>query len=162
MVHYIRFLKTPRIQSRSQGVSTLTTLITITTDLGDSFLAEDVDLQASIAHSDTHSLITGHQFSWKAGWRDFSLSIRISAKDAGKSMILGIGMRRLNLDYLQRGDTITVNADLPVVISGWSAPFGGPHNITADPLIERRLEHHSGSTLSIWEETGNNIAQHVW
>lgn len=162
MVHYVRFFKTPRIQYRPQGGGSVTALITITTDLGDSFLAQDVDLQALIADSRTNLVIHNHQFCWKAGCREFALSIPVPAKDAARSMILGIGVRGSNSHDLQKGDVITLDAALPVVISGWSAPFGGPNKLIAAPLIERRLDHQSGTLLTIWEETGNNIAQHVW
>jgi len=162
MVHYIRLLKSPKVQSRSQGSRFVTALITVTTDLGDSFLAEDVQLQAVLIHEQTRSVINNHLFLWKAGWREYMLAIPMSPEDASKSMILRIGTRQSNPHQLLRNDIITVDADMPVVIAGWSAPFGGPHNTSADPLIERRLEYQPGSTLSIWEENGNNFARHIW
>lgn len=45
------------------------------------------------------------------------------------------------------------------VVSAWSAVFGP--SVIARKLVERRFML-SSKTVSIWEETGESIARHLW
>ncbi|QKX62734.1 uncharacterized protein TRUGW13939_09896 [Talaromyces rugulosus] len=157
MVYYIRFLKPPKVQDGKNGLVSVSTLISITTDLGDAFLAEDVSLHAQLLALDTNTVIQGKAVSWQAGKRELLVSIgpvRLSLTK--QSIILAIGEKTVCVDEL--GDCTTT----PLVISGCSAAFGGPQGTTAAKLVERRFALRSDSQLRIWEETGNNIARHIW
>jgi hypothetical protein len=157
MVYYIRFLKPPKVQDGKNGLVSVSTLISITTDLGDAFLAEDVSLHAQLLAVDTNTVIQEKVVSWQAGKRELLVSfgpVRLGLTK--QSIILAIGEKTVCVDEL--GDCTTT----PLVISGCSAAFGGLQGTTAAKLVERRFALRSDSQLRIWEETGNNIARHIW
>lgn len=75
-MHYIRFLKPPQI---SAGV--LTAKLTITSDLGDDFLAADLPLNLIFQHSATDTIIGNPNImQWKAGSRELKISIPLPRK----------------------------------------------------------------------------------
>ncbi|KAI3006268.1 hypothetical protein CBS147346_3896 [Aspergillus niger] len=59
-------------------------------------------------------------------------------------------------------DRLLGNSSLPLVMSAWSAPFGGSPSSVAEKLVERRFGPQDRLGLRIWEETGNSIARHIW
>lgn len=157
MVYYIRFLKPPKVQDGKNGLVTISTLISITTDLGDDFLAEDVSLKAQLLAFDPNKVLQEKDVSWQAGKRELLVSIGpVRLGLTKQSIIFAIGEKGKIVDEL--GDYTTT----PLVISGRSAPFGGPRGATAEKLVERRFTLQDDSQLRIWEETGNNIARHIW
>jgi hypothetical protein len=156
MVYYIRFLKTPRFQQQKKSIF-ISALICITTDLGDDFLAEDVDLIATWAQYPSHKVLYHEPLKWEAGTRQLPVTLGpFSPNDAAhKTSVLNIQLRDIQKDILGVNST-------PLVISGCSAPFG-PQSEPAEKLILRDLyvaDHKQ--PLKIWEETGNSIARHIW
>ncbi|KAJ5675614.1 hypothetical protein N7462_008511 [Penicillium macrosclerotiorum] len=156
MVYYIRFLKTPRFQQQKKSVF-ISALICITTDLGDDFLAEDVDLVATWIQHSSQKVRYQAPLQWQAGSRQLSILLGpFSSNDvARQTAVLKIQLPSVDKDTL--GDNTT-----PLVISGSSAPFG-PQWEPAEKLIQRDL-NITGNVrpLKIWEETGNSIARHIW
>lgn len=173
MVYYTRFLKTPRTQI-VKGLVSVSALISITTDLGDAFLAEDVELQVQlidVSDPETESKLTSKSKSaaividntnkWEAGKRELKIStnsIKIDKKIS--KVVLAVGPKI--------GGSTTLDTDLrdakrvPLVIAGWSAPFAVAQHSEAEKVIERRFVLQNDTRLRIWEETGNNIARHIW
>ncbi|GFF28307.1 UPF0665 family protein C23C4.06c [Aspergillus udagawae] len=163
MVYYIRFLKTPRFQSQKAGPVTVTALICITTDLGDAFLAQDIDLQVTVNSNGSGRTLYKESLQWKAGKRELSLSLGpFSARLSQEAIVLGVTA----IDPQRAGppgsDHLLDTSKLPLVISGWSAPFGGSEPLAAEKLVERRFRPKNQLDLRIWEETGNSIARHIW
>jgi hypothetical protein len=138
-------------------------LVSITTDLGDAFLAEDVLLQAQlIDDSDPRTksnVILENTYNWEAGKRELSISTGLFKVGSRISkVVLAVGPK--NASTL---DTDLSDAEkVPLVISGWSAPFSVAQNSPAETVIERRFVLRHEIRLRIWEETGNNIARHIW
>jgi hypothetical protein len=156
MVYYIRFLKTPRFQQQKKSV-VISALICITTDLGDDFLAEDVDLTASWIQYPSHKIRNQTALQWQAGSRQIPILLGpFSPNDvAGQTAVLKIQLADVEKDVLGKHST-------PLVISGCSAPFG-PQWEPAEQLIRRDLNIADNvRPLRIWEETGNSIARHIW
>lgn len=156
MVYYIRFLKTPRFQHQKRTVS-ISALICITTDLGDDFLAEDVDLIVSWAQFPSGKTLYRGPLKWEAGARQVPVMLGpFSVSNAThQTAILTIQSKAVEKDILGVQST-------PLVISGCSAPFG-PQAEPADKLILRNLYlPNQEQLLKIWEETGNSIARHIW
>ena len=158
MVYYIRFLKTPVFKQQRRSVF-ISALICITTDLGDDFLAEDVDLIASWAHPSSRKIIYELPLKWQVGSRQLSISLGpFSETDVARHAAVLIVRPKST-----HQDTLAVHST-PLVISGCSAPFqfqSGP----ADKLIGRNFAIKSDGPplfLRIWEETGNSIARHIW
>ncbi|KAH8693715.1 putative methyltransferase-domain-containing protein [Talaromyces proteolyticus] len=161
MVYYIRFLKPPKLQHGKNGLATASALISITTDLGDAFLAEDVSLQAQLIAGDTNTVLQKKDLLWQAGKRELPVSIgpiRFGLKNQPIGLAIGIKDASSSVFHDELNDSTT----LPLVMSGWSASFGGSESATAAKLVERRFNLEEHGQLRIWEETGNNIARHIW
>ncbi|KAJ5543228.1 hypothetical protein N7535_005657 [Penicillium sp. DV-2018c] len=156
MVYYVRFLKTPKVQQQ-KGSFIISTLICITTDLGDSFLAEDVDLVLT-ARGESSRVAFERPAKWQASNRELAITLGpLPPLLAQQSMVLTVQVPHPQ-DYIPpQGPTI------PLVVAATSAPFG-PQPTPAEKLILRRIQYSSGDTRSIeiWEETGNSIARHIW
>lgn len=167
MVYYIRFLKTPRTQI-VKGFVSVSALISITTDLGDAFLAQDVELQVQLidasdpkTESKSTAVVIDNTIKWEAGKRELKISTNPSKIDKKISkVVLAVGPKI--------GGSTTLDTDLsdakrvPLVIAGWSAPFAVAQHSEAEKVIERRFVLQNDTRLRIWEETGNNIARHIW
>ncbi|CAI7662934.1 unnamed protein product [Penicillium glandicola] len=156
MVYYVRFLKTPRIQQQKGSVY-ISALICITTDLGDSFLAEDVDLMV-IAGGNSSGAIFQKTTKWNASNRELAITLGpLPSNLAQQSMALTVKVPQLP------GYSIPEYPPIPLVVAATSAPFG-PQSMPAEKLVQRHIQY-SGSELvpiQIWEETGNSIARHIW
>jgi hypothetical protein len=71
-MHYIRFLKSPSLSCGSTGLH-LNAKITITTDLGESFLCFDLPILVILLdHAGNHTQV--HPYQWKAGKRELEIS----------------------------------------------------------------------------------------
>jgi hypothetical protein len=74
-MHYIRFLKSPCLSGGRTGLQ-LTTKITITTDLGESFLCFDLPILVILLdHAGNHAQV--HPYQWKAGKRELEISFSV-------------------------------------------------------------------------------------
>jgi hypothetical protein len=156
MVYYVRFLKTPRVQQQ-KGSFTVSALICITTDLGDSFLAEDVDLMLT-ARGGSSRVAFERSTKWQASNRELAITLGpLPPILAQQPMVLTVQVPHPPGYLLPQGPTI------PLVVAATSAPFG-PRPTPAEKLILRRIQYSSGDTrpMEIWEETGNSIARHIW
>lgn len=163
MVYYIRFLKSPRIQNQKPRSLSISALISVTTDLGDSFLAEDVDLLATLVLEDTDKVLCQKALNWKAGKRELPISLGPLPEFLSRqSVILVVSTIKSRRVEPPTEDNLLGNPTIPLVISGWSAPFGGSHPPAAEKLIGRRFGPMGKLDLRIWEETGNSIARHIW
>jgi hypothetical protein len=159
MVYYVRFLKTPRIQQQN-GSGSLSALICITTDLGDSFLAEDVDLMVT-AQEESSRILYERPIKWNAYNRELPITLGpLPANLAQKTLILTV--QPPNPSPQLRREGTSVPPRIPLVMGASSAPFG-PQSTPAEKLVRRCIGDlaHIGS-LNIWEETGNSIARHIW
>src|ERR1700709_1967667 len=116
MVYYIRFLKTPRVQQQ-KGSSVVSALICITTDLGDAFLAQDVDLIAELAISHSSKLLSTKSLTWQAGKRELPISLELPRGLAQQPVVLTV--RPLGRQSPVKDSLCPV----PLVVSGWSTPI---------------------------------------
>lgn len=160
-MRYIRFLKTPRIVSQ-KGTSRphLHCLITITSDLGDSFLPYDIQLAAELlvcADSGQHVAVWT-TVQWSAGMRTLPIALPLPNPQVSSSMLrvkVGVEPKKTHDDYQALSEQ-----DARGVVSAWSPPFTSD----AEPvkLVERRFKLANEPAISIWEETGESIARHLW
>ena len=163
MVYYIRFLKSPRIQKEKARFLSISSLITVTTDLGDAFLAEDADLLVSLAIESSDKVLCQKTLNWKVGKRELPISLGPFPEQLLQhSLILCVSAVSPRRGELPPVDYLLGNFGIPLVISGWSTPFGGSQSLVAEKLVERRFGLNEGLDLRIWEETGNSIARHIW
>ncbi|OJD19944.1 hypothetical protein AJ78_00138 [Emergomyces pasteurianus Ep9510] len=159
MPHYIRFLKTPNIVVSPHSQCFVEALVTITTDLGDTFLAEDAELLSILQFTNTSQLTTSFDeiFTWKAGNRELKIVFgpcQISAANQAARL----SVRDANAGLVDRLEP----SKAPRIITAWSTEFGGIDQLQAEKLVERCFKLEIGSQLRAWEETGNSIARHIW
>ncbi|KAF2810199.1 uncharacterized protein BDZ99DRAFT_387099 [Mytilinidion resinicola] len=157
-MRYIRFLKPPRLQG-----TILTALVTIASDLGDSFLAEDVVLAASLCSDDTAGEIALRKaLKWTSGMRSLPVAFDIGQTDIEWPVQLHVSLRGSpESDHFEMHHSL--NADLPSIVSAWSGIIDPPSGLfIAEKKVERRFMPLNNRTLSIWEETGESIARHLW
>lgn len=160
MVYYVRFLKTPKAQIQKGGLFSVSALISITTDLGDDFLADDASLQVRLLDATELSVLHQTSCRWQAGRRELPLNLgpfrRVSTST---KLQLSIGSSDVEYSHCDKLDNFE---STPVVISGWSAAFAASSTTPADKLIERRFQLCRDIQLRIWEETGDDFARHIW
>lgn len=160
-MRYVRFLKTPRIVVDAKSFSRhhVVCLITITSDLGDSFLPYDIQLSAELLTYESHKkerILVWSSVQWTAGMRSLVVKLPLPHSHASSPLRLkiGAGPKSTCDEYHQLSNT-----DSCGVITAWSARFTLSEE--AARLAERRFLMTPG-TVSVWEETGNSIARHLW
>jgi hypothetical protein len=153
MVHYIRFLKTARVVTRTPRSVNVRSLITITTDLGDSFLLTDVTLSSSLVQADkSGTVLCRAEKQWRAGCRELSISLTMETNENGPPL-------RLHISHAMVSGEVT---SIPSILDAWSAPFSQLGNSPAEAMIERQVSLPDLATTWIWETTGDSIAKHIW
>ncbi|KAL8808306.1 MAG: hypothetical protein Q9182_000126 [Xanthomendoza sp. 2 TL-2023] len=148
MVHYIRFLKPPRL---SQFNNFLTTLITITTDLGDAFYPGDVCVHVGVARGTTMTSLG--VANWKSGMRVLKIEAKVPV-DHSPFRFLFTSSESLRIDPLQLDR-------LPEIVSAWTEEFSHLADVGSDVTL-RHFQLPSGQLLEIYEENGESMARHIW
>ncbi|EER45149.1 conserved hypothetical protein [Histoplasma capsulatum H143] len=159
MPHYIRLLKTPKIVVSPNSQCFVEALITITTDLGDTFLAEDTELLSILQFTKNNELTTSFDevFKWKAGNRELKIAFGpCPISDVNQAARLSV--RDANAGLVDRLEP----SKAPSIVTACSADFGGSYGPQAEKLVERCFKLEIGPELRAWEETGNSIARHIW
>ncbi|MCJ1482949.1 hypothetical protein MMC06_003115 [Schaereria dolodes] len=163
MVFYIRFLKPPTIVNNGKANKAriaVKALITITTDLGDDFYQNDIDLRVILSIAPLTEKARGETvkmtITWKKGFRTLRVEIPIEHTAVSR------------LAQLQLSSNVDTEADLlqpnkmPEVVNAWS----GIHSVSTLSntirKVERRFLLENGHMLRISEETGESIARHIW
>lgn len=158
-MRYIRFLKTPRVvigTNASKGE--VQCLITITSDLGDSFLPYDAQLSAELLSSQApDQVLVWKTIQWTSGRRNVPLVFPLPKSHASSNLRVRVGIEpKATYDEYDK-----LSDDQPSIVSAWSADFHT--SAEAVKLVERRfLISPAAPIVSIWEETGESIARHLW
>ncbi|KAL9028863.1 MAG: hypothetical protein Q9196_002830 [Gyalolechia fulgens] len=154
MVHYIRFLKSPRfvLAARSPKQVPVSALITITTDLGDAFYPGDLSVYTAIA-TRFGKISLGLTF-WKSGMRCLKIETKVPLEYLTSwARLVFTCSESLEADSLQLGK-------VPYIVSAWTEEFRGPQDPIADAVV-RRFTLLEGKVLEICEENGESIARHI-
>ena len=152
MVYYIRFLKTPKLDV---GKGTARALITITTDLGDCFYPADLPLHITLVPkvSEYRFPIT-KIFQWKQGMRTLRLETKFIPNCQSS-------VKLLVSSWSEEGADDGLFGNVPEILSAWSESFG-PNCPEAGNKIGRHFITKVGSITTVYEETGESIARHIW
>jgi hypothetical protein len=169
-MHYVRFLKRPSFEEANPNQVIISTRVTITTDLGESFYNGNVTLITSIWNQDEdldREPILRHESQWRAGMRVLKVSIPSSRAyyHSHKSPLLRqawlqIGVRnetsRDPLASLCGGNLSPEPLNIVSAFSAVNAEFRDGWSVW------RRLELTNRDVLCIAETPGSNIACHIW
>ncbi|KAF2015687.1 hypothetical protein BU24DRAFT_461921 [Aaosphaeria arxii CBS 175.79] len=166
-MRYLRFLKTPRIVNGPKSSEPeISFLITITSDLGDSFLPYDVTLFAELIPESGGPIIASKKIVWGPGMRTLPISLPFKKSKVNGAVIVRVGTQpkisRDDFNSLLRRETRGI-------VSAFSAPIDPIKGTKeARKLVERRIglgdsdTSEGKSEIRIWEETGESIARHLW
>lgn len=153
-MHYIRFLKTPKCNAE-HGSLELTALITIASDLGESFFPDDVLLRAEVVCGT--EVCASKQLSWNGSMRSLKVQVKIPQKPRS-AVVLKLAALEIN-DFVRSQDDIIM---LPIVLGAWSCPVDPRGKLDTEKFIQRKFTFAKGEELCIWEETGESLARHLW
>ena len=153
MVHYIRFLKPPKLDTQKCIVRAL---VTITTDLGDYFYPADIYLYAAvITDASKESDTKWERILWKRGTRNTWIEIRKTQfEDKGSIRLLVSTQSTLAAD-------IVLLSNLPEILSARCEVFEKEKPEARD-RVERRYRTSLGNQRAIYEDTGESISRHIW
>ncbi|KAL8916546.1 MAG: hypothetical protein Q9172_006247 [Xanthocarpia lactea] len=155
MVHYIRFLQPPRVSrlNHDKVHALLSTLLTITTDLGDDFYPGDACILIAVEHGTVIDLLgTAH---WKPGMRVLKIEAKVPLDDLRlRARFFFTCNEYLHIDSLQIGR-------LSDIVSAWTEEFLHLDDLDTNLTI-RRFQSPTGPVLEICEENGDSMARHVW
>ncbi len=157
MIHHVRFLKLPRVEANGPSSFAIKALITITTDLGDSFLPSRIALSAGL-WSDTRLLVDKTRSIWQSGMRSLWIEFNVSkTKQVTWPLRMeishGPGEQALNVLSLEQ---------LPRVIDICSHPIPAKVGSEVSKRVLRVFQLATGPLLRIHEDTGDSIARHIW
>jgi hypothetical protein len=163
-MHYIRFLKSPRIVSVGRERA-LVAKITVTTDVG---------ILVDVVAEDGESLLgPGKEYVWKGREGMRSLEVSLSMQKVRKvptvkmvvaakgeqyvdsfEGILGINDKMRTVE--NQGRIVTVRSMEIDVQSGQPTGTGMAERVFSSSI------RNGGTEIHIWEETGESIARHIW
>ena len=155
-MHYIRFLKRPKIEVKKKSAS-VKALVTIATDLGDDFLAVDVKIFASLVHK--QETIALQTLEWKTGSRALQVEltgVHMAPLRTGCQLVVSP-----HYDILTKCPIHMSLEDLPQLHGVWSESFS-LENDGGYGGYERRLVTTTDEVIGIYEDPGDSIARHLW
>ncbi|KAK3075684.1 hypothetical protein LTR53_000726 [Teratosphaeriaceae sp. CCFEE 6253] len=154
-MHYIRFLKTPKIEVQASTVI-LEAVITVTTDLGETFYPEDIDLIASLRASDQDGEIYLRlKLRWPGNARSLPISLDLSRQDVDWPACMHIAART--------SASAPPPGFLPSVVDVWSGSLNPTEGLLGSGWrVERRFTSLAERTVSLLEDAGDSIARHLW
>ena len=160
-MYYIRFLKLLNSKPKDKkDVETIKALVTITTDLGDDFYPADLELVATLVPAGSENESNGFsttQHMWRAGMRSLSIEfVIVKSKESANLLRLCVsGSEHTNAQELHP-------TRMPKIISVWSSILAFHNGKQVSKTVERRFLLGDDLPLSIWEESGESIARHLW
>jgi len=165
-MHYIRFLKVPRLVPVTGTLLVLSAKITITTDLGDAFLAEDIALEVECEDEEGRSRARHRKvYAWRglSGMRslDVSVSLTMTATKTEKiRMLVRLSENRHAVDKLETILTDGGGEGAVVPVRSSFVALNGQE--MAKRRAERLFTTPQCNAIKVWEETGESIARHIW
>ncbi|KAH0553397.1 hypothetical protein GP486_006532 [Trichoglossum hirsutum] len=157
-MRYIRFLKYPRRSySKKEQSPTISSLITITSDLGETFCSRDVAVAADLVRDEDGGSVARKVCQWRAGMRNLQVDISIGDVAACPVKLHVAAAKYENADDLRE----YLNGTGSDIVSAWSETLGLAGKTTGS-TVERRLLSQNGKTLTVREEAGESIARHIW
>lgn len=131
----------------------LKAVLTITTDLGETFYPDPTELIATIQSSDRDGdIYLRRRLGWKAGSRNVALSLDLTRQDIDWPAVVHISVKS------------TPTGFLPPIVDVCSAPLNPRKgHFNSGSLVTRRFTSTSSERdLVLFEETGDSIARHLW
>ena len=137
------------------GTIILKAVIAVTTDLGETFYPQDLDLVATVrALEDDGEIFLRRKVTWRAGSRSTHIAFDVSRQDVDWPACLHVkakGFGKHSYGFL------------PPIADIWSQSLNPTRGIMdSGRLVERRFVSSANRTVSLLEEAGDSIARHLW
>lgn len=153
LAHAVRFLKTPKIHVDNANVQ-LRAVVTVTTDLGETFYPHDLDLVVTIEAPEVADaeIYLRRKLHWKAGSRSLPISFELARQDLEWPACVHVEARNSKSDGF-----------LPPICEIWSGSINAVKGeFDSGWRVERRFTSASDRPLSLLEDAGESIARHLW
>lgn len=166
-MHYIKFLKLP---SYDAGSLTIKTKIAVTTDLGDDYFPNELPIQFDVLQSDvnegrdaTGAIALSQTRQWSAGMRVLTVELKLTKSKVKSSSTFRLRVSPGLSEFSSQFDIVDGVLVTPAVMPIVSERFHGGMDPAGDkPYVERSIPLREHAELSMWEETGDSIARHIW
>lgn len=135
-------------------------LITITSDLGDSFLPYDLELAAELLSlQEAEEIAVWRTVHWKAGMRSLPITFPLTKHSKAQNFRVRVGSEANSAydEYSKLSGEATCGT-----VSAWSQAFSLSAATSSVKLVDRRFKLSNGHIISVSEETGESIARHLW
>lgn len=168
-MHYVRLLRPPLVEASSAGAS-LKIVLTVTTDLGDSFLSprEPIELAvigAVTEHKDGSSrlvpvnLTQGKIPTWRAGMRVLKFDVPLPRQPV---TTIQIRPSSRHLTALGTSDIFPAKHGLIMAAFADISPPASSNAVCFRSLRLPGADVAAGQTLQVEEDTGETIIRRVW
>lgn len=166
-MHYIRFLKLPKLntpKTANKNFHELSAKITVTNDLGELFLTRCLPLEVVLLVHLNRAQKQQHiyQFEWQPYSRALDINFTILSKylrDAnGRALPCELIVKRMTKKTSRRDEGNM--QDEGRIIDVYSEEFGLDSGITT--TVKRILSPNHNTTMVIREGKGESIARHIW
>ncbi|KAK5164129.1 uncharacterized protein LTR77_010220 [Saxophila tyrrhenica] len=158
-MHYIRFLSIPRIQV-DRGTVLLKAVLTITTDLGETFYPEDLELVATIRDPEHDGdIYLRRRIPWKGstGARSVPVKFDMSHQDVEWPACMHVSVANTKTSLSKP------TGFLPPIVDVWSSTLNPTKgHMTASHRVQRRFTSSAERDLVLEEDAGDSIARHLW
>lgn len=152
MVHYIRFLKIPQtvVKHRQTYVRAL---VTVTTDLGETFYPGDCELFAVLLGHNDQVLSPWSVSQWRSTMRNVWIEVKVQSPPNALQDF------SILVNDTKSASPDEVTPECVMLSARCAVPF--PTTMEPDYAVQRALKTHQAS-LRIYEEMGESIARHIW
>ncbi|SMY26103.1 unnamed protein product [Zymoseptoria tritici ST99CH_1A5] len=152
-MHYIRFLKTPKVQV-DRAVILLKAVVTVTTDLGETFYPDALELVATIRSAeDDGEIYLRKKVEWTKSARSAAIVFDLSRQDIEWPACVHVGVRNPPRD----------SGFLPPISDVWSGTLNPTKGqFESGWRVERRFTSCAERSLCLLEDAGDSIARHLW
>ncbi len=157
---YIRFLKPPGIVRDHKDVF-IKSLFAVTSDFGDQLCAQELSLVACLSAKTDGRIVLQTTLRWSPEIRCLPVVFDITGLSLPWPVRVCISpdSGTQSTQFAYRGGI----CDLPRILLAWSDVLDLHKGIkNAAKTVERRFRLGNGKTFSIWEDTGESIARHLW
>lgn len=158
---YIRFLKLPAFHGGAGADLSLKLVLTITTDLGDEFFYDDVSLLITVKQAASRgATLLVHEVNWQKGSRALPVEIIFDRAYVEVPVQVGVSCKESKYECVSEREGVFLMPRLVSVESLSIQP--GPKQLNREKLALRTFSLSDNKYVSVYEDTGESIARHVW
>ncbi|TVY82811.1 UPF0665 family protein [Lachnellula suecica] len=167
-MHYIRFFKLPTLEKTEEGFegTIVKATVTVTTDLGEYPLREDINLYVEYKSPRLGLCRQGYKWKGRDGMRSLDIKLHIPHQNPPQNLTMFVSPDEcMSLDHLETlflGDGGVSSIGGEGIIFPAACPFNSSERLPAEWKIAQRPFSIAGNRMYIWEETGETIEGHLW